>query len=245
MLLAGLAEIPDPEALALSAALLDDAHVRAEAARAVIKIAPTLPGTDVQATTALKKIIETTTDSAVRKAAEAALKQIHARTEFITTWQVAGPYRQAGKNYAALFDIAFAPEPGATGKDAAEVNWRPLSAGADPARPGVMDLLKALGGEQCVAYVRTRIHSAGKVAALLELGTDDGVKVWLNGELVHANNVARPLQPGSDKATVNLNAGWNDLVLKVTQNNLGWEFCVRVLKPDGSHLDGLQFATGQ
>ena len=244
MILAGLAEVPDPEALALSARLLDEAGVQAEAARAVIKIAPTLPGTDAHATAALKKVIASTTDAATRQAAEAALKQIHARTEYITTWQVAGPYRETGKDYAALFDIVFAPEPVTAGKESPDVNWRPLPPGSDPARPGVMDLLKAVGGEQCVAYARTRIYSESKQSALLEMGTDDGVKVWLNGELVHAHNVARPLQPGSDKANVNLNAGWNDLLLKVTQNNLGWEFCLRVLKPDGSHLDGLQFAGG-
>ncbi len=35
---------------------------------------------------------------------------------------------------------------------------------------------------------------------------------------------------------------WNPLLLKVTQLNQGWAFCARFLKPDGSHLDGLQFA---
>ncbi len=258
MVLAGLAEIADSEALALSAALLDEAGVQAEAARAVIKIAPTLPGADASVTAALKKVLALATDAATHQAAEAVLKQVHSRVEFITSWMVAGPYRQAGKDYAALFDIAFAPEDGsaqgaasppaspseagAPSKETTDVNWRPLPAGADPSRPGVMDLLKHLGGEQCVAYARTRIYSESKQAALLELGSDDGVKVWLNGEMVHAHNVARPLQPGSDKANVNLNAGWNELRLKVTQNNLGWEFCVRVVKPDGSHMEGLKFA---
>jgi hypothetical protein len=36
--------------------------------------------------------------------------------------------------------------------------------------------------------------------------------------------------------------GWNPLLLKVTQLNQGWAFCARFVKPDGSHLDGLQFA---
>jgi hypothetical protein len=103
-------------------------------------------------------------------------------------------------------------------------------------------LLKILGGEQCVAYARTRVYSQQNQPCLFELGTDDGVKLWVNGELVHAHNIARPLQPGSDKVKAALKAGWNDLLLKVTQNNLGWEFCVRLVKPDGSHIDGLQFA---
>ena len=76
----------------------------------------------------------------------------------------------------------------------------------------------------------------------LELGTDDGVKVWFNDTVVHTNNTFRGLQPGSDKVNVTLKTGWNPLLLKVTQLNQGWAFCARFVKPDGSHLDGLQFA---
>jgi hypothetical protein len=41
---------------------------------------------------------------------------------------------------------------------------------------------------------------------------------------------------------VDLKAGWNELLMKVTQNNLGWEFSARLTKPDGSRLDGLRFS---
>ena len=246
MVLAGLAEIPDSEALALTESLLDEPAVQAEAARAVIKLALALPTAAAQARAPLKKVLATTSDANTRQAADAALKEIEAKADFITAWQVVGPYRQAGKNYADLFDIVFPPESAAASTNgSAPVNWHTLPVAADPARPGVMDLLKPVGGEQCVAYVRTRIFSPQKQPARLELGTDDGVKVWLNGALVRAHNIARPLQIGSDKVNVTLNAEWNVLVLKVTQNNLGWEFCARLLQPDGSHLEGLQFAADQ
>ena len=62
------------------------------------------------------------------------------------------------------------------------------------------------------------------------------------GVLIHAYNVARPLQTGSDKVNLNLKVGWNTLVMKITQNSLDWEFSARLLQTDGSHLDGLQFA---
>jgi hypothetical protein len=68
------------------------------------------------------------------------------------------------------------------------------------------------------------------------------VKVWLNHKVVHAINTFRGLQPGSDKVDITLNAGWNSILLKVTQLNQGWAFCARFRKPDGSHLDGLQFS---
>ena len=126
--------------------------------------------------------------------------------------------------------------------NATGVKWQALAPGADPKRPWVMDLLKALGGEQRVAYARTWVHSAQPQAVLLELGTDDGAKVWLNQKVVHAINTFRGLQPGSDKVKVTLNAGWNPLLLKVTQLNQGWAFCARFRKQDGSHVDGLQFS---
>ena len=108
-----------------------------------------------------------------------------------------------------------------------------------------MDLLKPLGGEQCVAYVRTWVHSDQDQPARLELGSDDGVKVWLNDKQIYALNTARPLAPGSDKIDVTLHSGWNRLLLKITQNNLGWEFCARFVKPDGTHLAGLQCGSTQ
>ncbi|MGA2863809.1 MAG: HEAT repeat domain-containing protein [Verrucomicrobiota bacterium] len=243
--LAGLGEIPDPQALALAEPLLAEAAVQNEAGRAIIKIAPALSDA-ATAAAALKKVLAATRDAATRQAAEAALKELEARADFITAWQVAGPYRQAGKNYAALFDIAFPPEaaaaePGADALPTEPVNWQTLPPGADPKRPWSMDLLKALGGEQCVAYARTWIFSEHEQPTRLELGSDDGVKVWLNYKQVHANNTARPLQPGSDQLNVTLKPGWNPLLLKITQNNLAWEFCARLVKPDGSRLAGLQF----
>ncbi len=239
VVLAGLAEIPDSAALTLAEPMLDEAATQLEAAKAVTKIASALPYAQSEAAASgLKKVVATTTDADVRKAAETALNEIESGADYITVWQVAGPYLQDGKDYKDLFDIAFPPETA----DAQGVKWQAMPPGPDAKRPWVMDLLKALGGEQRVAYARTWVHCDQQQTARLELGTDDGVKVWLNGNVVHANNTFRGIQPGSDKVDVTLNAGWNPLLLKVTQLNQGWAFCARFRKPDGSHLDGLQFA---
>ena len=49
------------------------------------------------------------------------------------------------------------------------------------------------GGEQRVAYVRTKIHSDKDTDARLLIGSDDGAKIWLNGAQVFALNTARAL----------------------------------------------------
>ena len=239
VVLAGLAEIPDSAALNLAEPMLDDAAIQLEAAKAVTKIASALPYAQAEAaSSALTNVFAKTTDADARKAAKAALEDIKSGTDYVTAWQIAGPYLQEGKEYKDLFDIVFPPEiPGAQG-----VKWQDIPPGSDAKRPWVMDLLKALGGEQRVAYARTWVRSEQRRPARLELGSDDGIKVWLNRRVVHTNNTFRGLQPGSDKLQVTLNAGWNPLLLKVTQLNQGWAFCLRLLRPDGSHMDGLQFA---
>ncbi len=238
LVLSGLSEVPDPQALGLMVPLLASADTRNEAALAIAKVSGAIAGGQPSvAKDALKKVLAVSEDPAARQAAETLLKQIDANSGHVTAWQVAGPYKQDGKDYAALFDMAFGPEePNAPG-----VQWRPLAAGTDPTRPWAIDLLKALGGEQCVAYARTWIVSNRPMAARFEMGSDDGLKVWLNGQLVHVNNTARPLTAGSDKVDVTLKQGRNALLLKITQNNLPWEFCVRVVGPDGSSLEDLRF----
>ncbi len=104
-----------------------------------------------------------------------------------------------------------------------------------------MDLLTVMKGDQRVAYARTWIYSEQSQPVRLEMGSDDGLKVWLNHKVVHAVNTFRGISPGSDKVDVTLNAGWNLVLFKVTQLNAGWAFCARVLSPQGQHIDGLKF----
>jgi HEAT repeat protein len=238
--LAGLGEVPDMESLRMVEDAVTDKSVCNEAARALIKIVAGLPSNQADSCiAAVNKALRAPTDPGTHQALAASLDQIQQISEYLTSWQVAGPYRQADKDYAALFDIPFPPE----SQDSKEAKWRSLAPGSDPKRPYVMDLLKPLGGLNCVGYARTWLHSDRDRDALLEFGSDDGIKIWFNDKQVFALNVARPLQPGSDKVKVTLHAGWNPLLLKITQNNQGWEFCMRLRNPDGSHMDGIRCDT--
>ena len=133
----------------------------------------------------------------------------------MTNWSVAGPYRQKGKGGQDLFDIVFPPEnPSAQG-----VEWRQLK--MDPAKRCVADLARA-GGQDCVGYLKATVESPIEQEADLLLGSDDGIKAWLNGKLVHANNVMRGLEPGQDQVRVKLTKGENVLLLKITQGGGDW-----------------------
>jgi HEAT repeat protein len=240
LVLSGLGEIQDRRALALASAMLGDAEVRAEAAQAVLQIAQAIAVVQPEeSAAALTKVLAAATDAATQASAMETRKKIWSMSGFITVWQVAGPYQQQGKNFSELFDIPFAPETG----DSASVHWQELPVSTNPAEAWKMDLLRALGGEQRVAYARTWLYSPAEEKVHLEIGSDDGIKIWLNDRVVHANNVSRALEPGADSEDVTLKPGWNRVLVKVTQNNLGWGFCVRLAQSSGEPVAGWRAST--
>ncbi len=96
---------------------------------------------------------------------------------------------------------------------------------------GIIDLtqLSASNNDLNIAYVWAQIDMSEEMTGTLGIGSDDGVKVWLNGELVHENWLHREVKPDNDSVPVTFRKGKNQLVLKV-QNALGtWGFSCRLL----------------
>ena len=237
MLLSGLAQVGHPDALAMAMAWLGDAEVHAEAALAAIKIAETVLGSDRDAAVAaMTKLATVARDPKVQARAQAGLRRAKELEDYVVAWQVAGPYSKRGRGGKHLFDVALPPEkPGDK-----SVQWRLLPPRSRAKQPWMLDLRRMLGGEQCIGYARTWLHSEGATAARLEIGVDDGIKVWLNGEVVYGNNSAGAAVAGEEKADVALKQGWNSLLLKVVQHTGPWEFCARFRTPDGQRLEGLR-----
>jgi hypothetical protein len=67
----------------------------------------------------------------------------------------------------------------------------------------------------------------------LLLGSDDGVRVWINGRLVHSNPAYRGAYPDQDRVAVALDAGWNTVLVKVLQGAGGFGLYVRLADPEG------------
>jgi hypothetical protein len=147
---------------------------------------------------------------------------------YLCDWEVAGPYIQKGKTYKELFDIPFGPE-------LPDVNIPWQRAAIEPheeylASVNLDDNLMHF--DQSVAYLRTEIVSDRQKTARLEIYTDDGVKAWLNGQLVHANNVSRGIPEQPDTVDVTLKQGVNELMLKVTDDVAAWGAVARVRPTD-------------
>jgi HEAT repeat protein len=224
-----LAALDTLEAFRMAASRLDEPSLKNEAALAACMIAEkiyTTKGRQIKGD--LEKIMEGDIGDSRKQQAGEILQNISKLKYYVMDWEVSGPYTQDGKNYSALFDIPFSPEIDG-GKGA---RWRTMPTGTDSGQPWYLDLLKALnGGEQRVAYLRTKLQWPSEQQVKLWIGSDDGNKVWVNGKLVHANNVARPFAPDQENATVTLKKGENVILMKITQNNLPWGASLRIEEP--------------
>jgi HEAT repeat protein len=235
LVLAALANARHPDALPIAMACVDEPQVRNEAILAALTIAQGTAGARPnQARQAALKLAQAAGAGQWQDRARTLADTIGRFDDFIVGWQVAGPYMRDRVGYQQLFRTPLGPE-----AEDGDAVWSVLPAATDPKRPWVLDLLKLWPGEQRVAYARTWVKSDRPCQAVLETGSDDGIKVWLNGELVQSVDAARAAVPASERATIHLKAGWNRLMVKVTQNVLGWEFCVRIAGADGAKLDGL------
>lgn len=76
--------------------------------------------------------------------------------------------------------------------------------------------------ENQVAYAYCQFFSQKSQIVGLRLGSDDGIKAWLNGRLVFAHHIHRSLLRGEDAVAIQLTAGLNRLLLKIDQGNGEW-----------------------
>jgi hypothetical protein len=96
---------------------------------------------------------------------------------------------------------------------------------------GVIDLSGAFPDWFKVGYAWAEIDMSEAKSGVLGIGSDDSVKVWLNGELVHANWVegGRGVVPDNDRVPVTFKKGANQLVLKIQNGGGPWGFSCRLL----------------
>ncbi len=225
MVFAGLQRVRTLESMQLAASHIQDEDAREEAALAVVTIAEEIYAGDAKAAgSVLELVVAAHVANSTKDRAKTTLDEIKGIQNYLTAWEVAGPYAEKDKNYSQLFDMAFGPE-----LPNAQVEWRKIPISKYEQHPAYADLLKEFdGGEQEVAYLRTQIESSDAKPVTLEIFSDDGVKAWLNGKVVHANNTARPIPAEPDRVNVTLDKGVNTLMLKVTQNNMPWGAIVRI-----------------
>jgi hypothetical protein len=156
---------------------------------------------------------------------------------YIPEWYLIGPFanpRDAKLNRLGI-DIPYPPEKSidlaATyrGVNDQEVRWTLTKT---PPK-GRMDLYQFDPYEMVVVYALTYVYSPKDQTLPLLLGSDDGVKAFLNGTELHRFLAVRVAGPDQDRVPLPLKKGWNTLLLKIENNYGGYNFYARI--PDPAH----------
>ncbi|MGA2501120.1 MAG: HEAT repeat domain-containing protein [Tepidisphaeraceae bacterium] len=236
LVLAGLGTADSVKALDIVEKYLKDDQLKNEAALAAVAIADKVRGADpARASATIKSVLATATDARVKQSAAAVLGEMQKYEGYILrTWQISGPYTAKDKEAPALFDMAFAPE-----KPGEDAKWKPLDKGIGAWQITLDDAIG--GGDNQCAYMRTRVISPVEQDVVLEFGSDDAIKGWLNGKVIVSFNGDRGVEARQNVEKGHLKQGENDLLLKVINHSGGWGFCCRIRSADGAEPQGLKY----
>ena len=171
-------------------------------------------------------------------------------------WQVIGPFPNADDG-GQLFRSPQGPEQavlaGASpdagkeypGADQVRVRWTRAVADSGPGGENFVNLDRLFSPNEWVsAYAYTRLYSPKALQAILSVGSDDGIRVWLNGKLVIEEYVQRSALPGQDQAPVELKQGWNQVLVKVEDRIGRWGFFLKIAGVEGQALEDLEWDAG-
>lgn len=141
---------------------------------------------------------------------------------FLSNWKLIGPFDNTGsKSFDKIYPIE---SDWVNGKLAETYQGRSEDAkwisesSEDP--DGLIDLAKIYNNEKgCVVYGVTEVEVPSNIRCEIRIGCINAQKLWVNGELVIANEVYHTgMQVDQYIAPIELKAGTNRILIKVCQN---------------------------
>ncbi|HLO98337.1 MAG TPA: DUF1553 domain-containing protein [Fimbriimonas sp.] len=173
---------------------------------------------------ALATQLKQTRDTVDVQAATSWLQKNRQPVPTVTNWQISPTY--TAENYDKAYDKAEPGEPGA-----AQPQWKPfkyeLGKNAD----------NIIAKDASFVYIRANINLTQSRNILMRVRSDDAVKVWVNGKLVHANKVTRGVVTAEDLVTTLFSSGDNEVIFKIVNGAGPDGFGLAFSEPHEQRLD--------
>lgn len=158
-------------------------------------------------------------------------KTLFRELNVIEQFYVLGPFDNLDENKNSLgLSAVLAPEKEIvldktyTGKDGKKIKWK-LVRVEDMDNNGYVNLcLHCAKVDMAVAYAYTILEATAGTLVKLQLGSDDGIAVWLNKREIYRKEAERCAGRGQEEVTLQLKHGKNELLLKIDQKHGGWGF---------------------
>ena len=154
------------------------------------------------------------------------------------TWKLAGPFdvpSGSAKEFFEAFSWKDFPSPMDEGKQITVYAMTREVKKAN-ATPRGMCFDKIFGPRtNCFALARMEVEAGAGGRRVISLGSDDAVKVWLNGREIHRDWICRSVYPEQDLLLADFQPGKNDLAVLVQNFGGPWGMAVEV--PDDKSLN--------
>jgi len=126
-----------------------------------------------------------------------------------------------------------------TGRQLLKEGWRHPEDGCSD---GYIDLMKHHQKHNwSLGYGLIGLRSPGQREAQLRIGTNDAVRLWLNGEEVWRINMARDAAIDNDIVSVVLRPGLNRVLIKICNDINEWGYYFRVTDARGRGMPDIEF----
>ncbi|WP_309707976.1 DUF1549 domain-containing protein, partial [Armatimonas sp.] len=119
----------------------------------------------------------------------------------VGNWEISTVYSAA--NYKAAYDQVFAPETEQSG------TWKPTKVANSLALNGIVKK------DNAAVYLRTTFTPEKAGDFTIRVQSDDGLKVWQDGKLVHGFSGERSVSEAGGTVTLTLHEGPNKLLFKI------------------------------
>jgi cellulose synthase operon protein C len=166
------------------------------------------------------------------------------RLNYISDWMVVGPF---DNDQNAGFDTAYPVESGVedftrsySGK-LRPITWRKVSLLDYDGRVNLSALLDP--SRWACGYLATFIQSPSGLDVAFRLSVFRGVKIWLNEQLLFADDQAEVAAFDQYVVGGRLREGSNSLLVKVCQRDGPWQLGMHITDLEGNPVDGLSFST--
>ena len=133
-------------------------------------------------------------------------------------WHTIGPFRVGSRDEA--FRTAFPPEREvdfAATYEEGHLAWLERTTWAD-GRVHYLSYIPDDSESNCASYAFRTVEVREPASVLLSLGSLKGLKVWLNSQLVLSTDPTRSIAPNQEKLQLDLRAGTNEILLKLTND---------------------------
>lgn len=136
------------------------------------------------------------------------------------SWHVAGPFQ--GRDFNDAYDRSFIEENRIVGAES--LNQSEAKVGFQVRSEFQDGVVHELNGDNSATYLARVIDAPAEMVYPISIGSDDSIRIWLNGESVFDLKTSRGVAPDQNQVDLKLTAGINVLLMKVVNGTGGYAF---------------------